>query len=157
MNEVGDVRRILLALTETSPLERLWESLTEHIPDRDAEVIAVFVKDDSWRRAASLPFTREISRFSGAQAKFTKARAQQVDLHAVVKARQRLEQLAAATKLRLAFRTLADAEDAQARNLVSVECDVLIAPSALEGKPLFVELARRKRSVILVEADDETG
>lgn len=155
MTETRRVRRVLLALTETSPLERLWQSLTEHIPENGVEVVAVFVVDDARRRAASLPFTREISRFGGAQVKFTKARARQVDLHAVLDARQRLEQLAAATKLEVAFRTLADEEPAQVRNLADEECDILIAPSALEGRPLVIELARRQRSVILVEVDDE--
>ena len=53
------------------------------------------------------------------------------------------------------FQVLADDEDLELRSLVSVECDVLIAPSALERKPVFAELARLHRQVVLVEVDDE--
>ena len=155
MSDAGDVRRVLLAITETSPLERLWQSLTEHVASAEAEVVAVMMTDDRWRRAASLPFTREISRFSGTQAAFTEDRALKVGLHAAQRAQQRLEQLAAAAKLQLVFQVLADDEDLEFRSLVSVECDVLIAPSALERKPVFAELARLHRQVVLVEVDDE--
>ncbi len=149
-----DIRRVLLAVTETSPLERLWESLTEHVADTRVEVIAVFVRDDAWRRAASLPFTREISRISGLQAAFTRNRAREVGLHAADRVRRQLEQLAGATKLQLVFETLPEDDETQIHSLVTVECDVLIAPSGLEGQPLFVELARRYERVVVVEVED---
>lgn len=155
MSDAGDVRRVLLAITETSPLERLWQSLTEHVASAEAEVVVVMMTDDRWRRAASLPFTREISRFSGNQAAFTEDRAQKVGQHAAQRAQKQLQQLAAAAKLRLVFQVLTDDEEVQVRSLVSVACDVLIAPSALGRKPLFAELMRQHREVVLVEVDDE--
>ena len=149
-----DTRRVLLAVTETSPLERLWKSLTEHVSDDDAEVVAVFVRDDSWHRAASLPFTREISRVSGVQAAFTTHRAREVGRHAAEKVRQQLERLAGGTKLRLAFEILGEDDETQVHGLVAVQYDVLIAPSVLEGQPVFVELARRYEKVVVVEVED---
>ena len=68
--------RILIAVTETSPVADLWRAaLTRR--EGDAELIALFLSDDRWHRAASLPFTREISRL-GAVADFTRQRADQL-------------------------------------------------------------------------------
>ncbi len=155
MNEGRDLLRILLAVTETSPVERLWQSLIDQVADAHAEVVTIIVSDDSWRRAASLPFTREISRISGVQAAFTRHRAEQVSADAAGRARQRLENLARDSKLELEFEVVSEDEDARIGTVVTVERDILIAPSVLEGKPLFTKLARLHRRVVLVEADDD--
>lgn len=154
MNEGRDLLRILLAVTESSPVERLWQSLVEQVGGAHAEVVTVIVSDDSWRRAASLPFTREHSRISGSHADFTHHRAEQVRADAAGRARERLESLAADSNVELEFEVVSE-EDSRVATLVTVERDILIAPSALEGKPLFTKLARLHRRVVLVEVDSE--
>ncbi len=155
MSEGRDLLRVLLAVTETSPVERLWQSLIDQVADARAEVVTVIVSDDSWRRAASLPFTREFSRISGVQAAFTHHRAEQVRADAAGRARERLESLAEDSDVELEFEVLSEDEEARVATVVTVERDILIAPSVLEGKPLFVELARLHRRVVLVEADND--
>ncbi len=146
---------VLLAVTETSPVEKLWASLVERVAGAPADVVTLFVCDESWHRAASLPFTCEISRVSGTQMAFTRWRAEQIGRDAAGRVRQRLEQLAAGTELRLIFEFLGAAEAGQVSRLVQVERDLLIAPSALEGQPLFAELAPRHRQVLLVQIEDQ--
>ena len=155
MTEANAPRRVLLAVTETSPVERLWQSLVEHIADTRAEIVALFISDDRWRRAASLPFTYEISRVSGSQSEFTKRRAEQIGMDAAGKARRHLEKLAAGTKVHIAFEVLAQDETEGVRRLLSIERDVLIAPTALERLPVFSELARGHRHIVLVEVDPQ--
>ena len=124
MSEVKTIRRVLLAVTETSPVEAVWQALVDAVEDARAEVVTVFVRDEHWRRAASLPLTREISRLSGSQAAFTHRRARQVSMDTALRVRQRLEQLASETRLELVFEVV----------------------SEQEGD----ELARRERHVLLV-------
>lgn len=155
MSEGRDLLRVLLAVTETSPVERLWQSLVDQVADARAEVVTIIVSDDSWRRAASLPFTREFSRISGMPAAFNHHRAEQVRADAAGRARQRLEHLAEDSQVEIRFEILSEEEDARVGTVVKVECDILIAPSALEGKPLFARLARRHRKVVLVEVDND--
>ena len=124
MTDAETIRRILLAVTETSAVETVWQSLVDAVEDARAEVVTVFVQDEHWRRAASLPFTREISRLSGSQAAFTHRRARQVSLDAAFRVQQRLEQLASETRLKLEFEVVSEQEGA--------------------------ELARRERHILLV-------
>ena len=155
MNERRELVRILLAVTESSPLEKLWQSLVDQVAGARAEIVTVIVSDDSWRRAASLPFTREISRLSGAASTFTHLRAEQVREDAAGRARERLERLAREAEVELDFELVSGDEESSAGTFVTVERDILIAPSTLEGKPLFVKLARLHRRVVLVESDTE--
>ena len=146
---------VLLAVTETSPVDKLWASLVDRLAGTPAEVLTVFVCDEAWHRAASLPFTCEISRVSGAQIAFTRWRAEQIGRDAAGRARQRLEQLAAGTDLQLLFEIVAEPGAGPAGKLAGVERDLLIAPSLLEGQPLLVELARSHRQILLVQVDDQ--
>ena len=157
MSDPGGQLRVLLAVTESSPLDRLWQSLVEQVGGASAEIVTVLVSDDSWRRAASLPFTREVSRLSGSPADFTQRRAEQIRAAAAGEARRRLERLAeeSDSEFELVFEVLSEDEDPRIATLVTVTRDILIAPTALEGEPLFVELARRHRRIVLVEVDDD--
>ena len=154
MSDAENIRRVMLAVTETSPLEKLWQSLVEHVAGSQAEVVTVFVRDDTWHRVATLPFTVEISRISGARVAFTQRRAEQLGEDAVGRMRQRLEQLAAGTGLQPVFEVLTTTEVSEIRRLVDVERDLLIAPSLLKGMPLLSELANRHRQVLLVEVEE---
>ena len=154
MSDVENIRRVMLAVTEASPLEKLWQSLVEHVAGSQAEIVAVFVRDDTWHRVATLPFTVEISRISGARVDFTQRRAEQLGEDAAGRVRQRLEQLAAGTGLQPVFEVLTATEVSEVRRLVEVERDLLIASSLLKGLSLLSELANRHRQVLLVEAEE---
>jgi hypothetical protein len=156
MTDVKDIRRVMLAVTETSPLEKLWQSLIEHVEGSRAEVVTVFVRDDTWHRVATLPFAVEISRISGARVAFTQRRAEQLGEDAAGRTRQRLEQLAAETGLRMIFEVLTAPEAGEIRRLADIERDLLIAPSALKGMPLLTELTTRHRQVLLVEVEEQS-
>ena len=153
-NKTQQVRRVLLAVTETSPVEKLWQALVDCVAGGHAEVITVFVSDDRWRRAASLPFTREISRLSGVHADFTRRRAEHIDEDAVERARERIGELAASKGLELVFELLPEHETTRVREVVRMEQDVLIAPSVLEGRPVFTELARLNRRIMLIDVEE---
>ncbi len=152
-NEPGNTRRVLLVVTETSPVDKLWHVVLDHLADAEAEVVAVFVSDDRWHRAASLPFTREISRLSGGSEVFTARRANQVVGDRVERVQQRIRQLAEDRQLQLVFEILHVQEPYRIREFVRIEHDVLIAPSVLQSWPEFADLARPERRVVLV--DDE--
>lgn len=151
--EQGSKRRALLVVTETSPLDKLWRALLDDLADAQADVIAVFVSDDRWTRAASLPFTKEISRLSGGSEIFTARRAEQVVGDMVERVQQRIRQLAADRQVRLAFEILHEQEPSRIREFVRIEHDVLIVPSVLRHWPDFADLARPERRVVFV--DDE--
>lgn len=151
--EAGSRRRALLVLTETSPVDKLWHVLLDNLADAQADVVAVFVSDDRWTRAASLPFTREISRLSGGSEVFTTRRAEQVVGDVVRQAQQRIAQLAADRQIQLVFEILHVQEPHRIREFVRIEHDVLVAPSMLQYWPGFAALADAERRLVLV--DDE--
>ena len=155
--EQGSKRRVLLVVTETSPLEKLWHALLDDLADAQAEVVAVFVSDDRWSRAASLPFTREISRLSGGSEVFTARRAEQVVGDMVERVQQRIRQLAAERQLQLVFEILNAQEPNRIREFVRIEHDLLVAPSVLQYWPDFADLARPERRVNDEEPACPTG
>lgn len=155
-NEGNSRPRALLVVTETSPVDKLWHALLEHLADAQAEVIAVFVSDDRWSRAASLPFTREISRLSGGSEVFTARRARQVVGDRVERVHQQIRQLAEDRQMQLVFEILHVQEPYWIQEFVRIEHDVLIAPSVLQRWPDFADLARPERRVVLVD-DEEPG
>jgi hypothetical protein len=148
-------RRVALAVTESSPLEKLWEALVEHLAEGDAEIVTIFVSDDRWHRAASLPFTREISRLSGADREFTRRRAAAIHGDLAGRAQERIRTLAAETKRQISFAVLSGREAPQPHQVISIECDMLIAPSILEHWPVFAELTRINRQVLLVDVEEQ--
>ena len=152
--EQGSKRRVLLVVTETSPVEKLWRALLDDLADAQAEVVAVFVSDDRWIRAASLPFTREISRLSGGSEVFTARRAEQVFGDMVKRVQQRIRQLAAERQLQLVFEILNAQEPNRIREFVRIEHDLLVAPSVLQYWPDFADLARPERRVVFVNDEE---
>ena len=152
--EQGSKRRVLLVVTETSPLDKLWHALLEDLADAQAEVVALYVRDDRWTRAASLPFTREISRLSGGSEVFTARRAAQIVGDMVERAQQRIRELAADRQLQLVFEILDAQEPHRIRDLVRIEHDLLIAPSVLQLWPDFADLARPERRVVFVNDEE---
>lgn len=152
--DTSKTRRVMLALNEVSSLHDLWRAAMEQMTGGGFELTTVFVRDDRWRRAASLPFTEEISRASGSSINFTLQRADEVDRDAVTRTQSRLQQLAMESKIQLAFEILAEHEATRIHELVRSESDLLIAPSFFKRRPLYSELARLKCRILFVDASD---
>jgi len=150
----SNTRRVMLALNETSSLHDLWRAAMEDLAREHAELITVFISDDRWRRAASLPFTKEVSRASGSSMNFTPQRAEEVDRDAVKRTQGRLERLAMDSETQLVFEILAEQEATRIHEFVRSESDLLIAPSFFKGRPIYAELARLKCRILLVDAKD---
>ena len=152
MKRRNDGRRVLIAMTETSPVAELWQTALEQIAELEAaEVVAVFVSDDRWRRAASLSFTREISRASGASVDFTHRRAELVDSETVRRKQRQIRRLAAESNLSPAFEILSEFDAARIEELIGVGENLLIAPALIRLRPIYAELNRLKCQVIFVE------
>jgi hypothetical protein len=144
----------MLAVTEASSLQALWRAAMEHMTGERAELITVFVRDDRWRRAASLPFTEEISRASGGSMNFTLQRAEEVDRDAVMHTQGRIQKLATDSQIQSAFEILAEHEAERFHEFVRSESDLLIAPSYFKRRPLYSELTRLKCRILLIEANN---
>ena len=152
--ETNKTRRVMLAFNEASSLHDLWRAAMEQMTGDAFELTTVFVRDDRWRRAASLPFTQEISRASGSSMNFTLQRAEEVDRDAVTQMQGRLQQLAMDSKIRMAFEILAEHEATRIHEFVRSESDLFIAPSFFKRQPLYSELARLKCRILFVDAND---
>lgn len=153
----SNTRRVMLAVTETSSLQDLWRAAMDQLAGERAELITVFVSDDRWRRAASLPFTEEVFRTGGGSANFTLQRAEQVDRDALTRTQGRLQQLATEAEIQLAFEIIAEHEAIRIHELVRSESDLLIAPSFFKGRSFYSELTRLKCRMLLVDTRDETA
>lgn len=149
--------RLVIAVTQFAPLQALWREALQHLRDPKTEVLALFVADDQWHRAASLPFTREISRFSGGAADFTLQRAGEVHEGAIAAARRRMQELAAEAKLRLHFEVLYESDEHRVVEVVAGPQNIVIAPSVIATKPLLVSLRKVGCRVVLIDAADATG
>lgn len=147
--------RIVIAVTELSPVRQLWREALQRLSESHAEVLALFVTDDRWHRAASLPFTREISRVSGMDMDFTLRRASQVHEEAINRTRYRMQELASEADLALAFKVLPESHQRQIRELVAGSQNILIAPSFITRRPLFAELQKLDCRIVLIEAKEE--
>ena len=155
MSQANDKRRILLAITESSSLPELWRVVTETLQSGAAELVTVFVSDDRWHRAASLPFTREVSSVGGGSENFTPKRAQQIDEDAVGRKRRELNDLASEADLKYVFEVLPEHDAARLREFVTFEQDVLIAPSLLKSRPIYAELTRLKCRILFVDEEED--
>lgn len=147
--------RILIAVTEFSPVTELWHAAVRFADSSKAEYVALFIDDDRWRRAASLPFTREISRIGGAVVDFTAQRAEQVKTEAVARTHHQLEQLASDADLALAFEVFSESDQKHIQKLVEGGQDILIAPSFITSRPVYAHLAHLDCRVLLIEATEE--
>ena len=150
--DTSNTRRVVLAVTETSSLQVLWRTAMEQMSGERAELITVFVRDDRWRRAASLPFTEEVSRASGGSMNFTPERAEEVDRDVVMRTQDRLQQLVTDSQIQSAFEILAEHEATRFHEFVRSESDLLIAPSYFKRRPFYSELARLKCRILLIDA-----
>lgn len=142
---------VVIAITELAPVQRIWRAALQFIEESRAELHALFVEDERWHRAASLPFTREISRVSGADADFTVQRAIEVHKEAIDRAQRQLQQLAAESERELAFEVLAESDQKRIRDLVANGDCIVIAPEVLAEQPVFRELQELGCRIVLIE------
>lgn len=142
---------VVIAITELAPVQRIWREALQLIEESRAELHALFVEDERWHRAASLPFTREISRVGGADADFTAQRAIEVHKEAIDRAHRQLQQLAAESERELAFEVLPESDQKRIRDLVSKGDCIVIAPDVLAEQPIFRELQELGCRVVLIE------
>ena len=145
------VKRVVIAVTELAPVQQMWDEAQQFLEESRAELHALFVEDKRWHRAASLPFTREISRVSGADADFTMQRAIALHEEAIDRAQQQLQQLAAESEHELAFEVLPESGQERIRDLASGAQCVVIASPALADQPVFSELKKLGCRVLLID------
>ena len=155
MSKASEKRRVLLAITEASPLQDLWRAVVDYLAGSHGELTTVFFSDDRWHRAASLPFTREVSKVSGDSEDFTRERAQQIDDDTVGRTHRELEKLASEAELSFAFEVLPEHDASKLKEIVSVQHDVLILPSFMKSRPIYAELTRLKCRVYYVDTDEQ--
>jgi hypothetical protein len=150
-------RRLLIALTEDTPVARLWQVMLEHLRDDPTDVCALFVIDERWHRAASLPGTLEISRVSGAALEFTRERADQLCRAAADRVRRDVERMATESRLRLTFDVLSEISPEKLREFLAGEPDVVIASSHLKLLSAYSVLESLQCHVILVDEQEPTA
>jgi len=155
MKPNSETMRIAIAVTELSPVQQLWRAALRHLSDSQAELMALFVTDDRWHRAASLPFTCEISRVGGAIADFTTQRAEQVSSEAATRAQRRMEDLASEAGLALGFKVLSESDQDRISELVDRTPNILIAPSFITSRPIFAQFRKLDCRIVLIEATEE--
>ena len=151
----NDRTRVILAITETAPIDVLWRVVSKWASSPGTEVVAVFVAEDHWHRAASLPFTQEIARVGGSTTDFSPQRAEHVHRSAIARARELIEQLASSTNRTVEFRVLSPDEDDAVDEFVDEQTEVIIAPSLIKRQPVYAKLTRLKCRIELVEVSSD--
>lgn len=149
--------RVLIAITEQSPVHALWRAALRRLGREHRELTAVYLSEDHWQRAASLPFTREISRVSGTTVEFTLQRASEVHDDAIMRARDMVNKLASDARLTPAFEVLTGSDVSKARELLEDAGNLLIAPSIIRRRPIFAEFEKFGCRIELVGDNIEGG
>lgn len=154
MNARNERRRIILAVTERSPLPALWRVAEEHLEHPQDEILTFMLRDDQWQRAASLPFTREVSRISGRHRDFTRLRAAQIDDEAAARLAGQLQRLAEDAKRQIAFEVLPEHNIADILEQHSVSAHVLIASGELRHRPVYARLVELRCRLLFVDSEE---
>jgi hypothetical protein len=145
--------RIVIALTEASPVPELWRVAMRVVEEAPAEIVTLYFEDDKWRRAASLPFTREISR-TGRVSDFSVRRAEEIHREAIARARSLVAQLADEAEVSSDFEVLPESDATLIRKFLGSQ-NVLVAASHISQRPIYVELTKLDCRILLVEAHEE--
>ncbi|HSG59748.1 MAG TPA: hypothetical protein VLA06_09480 [Woeseiaceae bacterium] len=140
MTTDSDRRRIVIALTETSPVPRLWHAAMARHAESPADLLTLFLQDERWLRAASLPFTREFPRSGGRPTEFTHERAREVGQETARQAKRLIEQLADKAKTRVIFETVLQPDRGRLIELIGEYQSILIAHDAITALPIYVHL-----------------
>ena len=147
--------RIVIAVTETTPVALLWEAALRLLRESRAELAALYVRDDRWHRVASLPFTREILRSGGVAVEFTRQRAEQVSRERAARVREAIRKLAAESKLEPVFESLGESDAARLREFIGSRENIFVAPSFISTRPIYAMLSEMNCRIELVEAEEE--
>ncbi len=147
--------RVVIAVTETSPVARLWDAALRLLRESPADLVALYVEDDRWHRVASLPFTREILRSGGIPVDFTRQRAEAVSRERAARVHELIQKLAAESNLEPAFEVLREADTTRLREFIGSRENILIAPSFMSTRPIYAMLSEMNCRIELVEAEEE--
>lgn len=147
--------RVVIAVTETTPVARLWETALRLLREAPAELAALYVQDDRWHRVASLPFTREILRSGGVAVEFTQQRAEQVSRERAARVQDAIRKLADEANLKPVFETLNESDAERLRQFIGSHDNILVAPSFMSTRPIFAVLTELNCRIELVEAEEE--
>ena len=147
--------RVIIAVTETTPVARLWETALRLLQETPADLAALYLQDDRWYRAASLPFTREILRRGGIPVDFTQQRAEQVSRERAARVREVIRELAAESKLEPVFESLSESDAVRLREFIGSRENIFVAPSFISTRPIFSMLSEMNCRIELVEAEEE--
>jgi hypothetical protein len=147
--------RVVIAVTETTPVGLLWETALRLLRESPAELAALYVQDDRWHRVASLPFTREILRSGGVAVDFTRQRAEQVRRERAARAREAIRKLAAEVNLEPVFEILDESDALRLREFIGSRENILVAPSFISTRPIYAMLSELNCRIELVEAREE--
>lgn len=142
--------RVLLAVSETTPIRELWRAVVSRRGGA-REVVAIVISDDRWRRAASLPFTREVPGLGGTSADVTRKRADELHREAVHRLRSRMTALAEESGVSLAFEKLSQRDEQRLSELASGERSILFASALITREPICAHIARLGWHIELVE------
>ena len=149
--------RVVIAVTETTPVALLWETALRLLRESRAELAALYVRDDRWHRVASLPFTREIMRSGGVAVEFTRQRAEQVSRERAARVSEAIRKLAAEAQLEPVFVSLDESDALRLREFIGSRENILVAPSFISTRPIFALLSELNCRIELVDAKEEEG
>jgi hypothetical protein len=147
--------RVVIAVTETTPVPRLWKAALKLLRESPADLVTLYVEDDRWHRVASLPFTREILRSGGVPVEFTRQRAEQVSREGATRVRELVQKLAAESNVKPVFETLSESDAERLREFIGSHENILVAPSFISTRPIFTMLSEMNCRIELVEAEEE--
>ena len=147
-------QRIVLAVTETTPVNRLWGAAMRLLEDSPGELVTLYVEEDRWHRVASLPFTREVSR-TGRVADFTLSRADQIQKDAIARIRAAVHRLAEEARLESRFEILPESDVERLRKFLDNQANVLVAPAFISSRPVYSVLSKLECRILLVEVPEE--
>jgi hypothetical protein len=149
------LRRVVIAVTESSSIVRLWQAALACRVGATTDLLALFIADDRWHRAASLSFTHEISRIGGTLAVFTPERANRLHREAIRQARRNFDQLAAESRRRISFEVLTQTDTARVEQLAAEPRSALVGPEFILRSPIYDSFVQRRRRVVLVPGQGE--
>jgi hypothetical protein len=132
----------------------LWRIAKEHLADPKDQLITYMVHDDRWRRAASLPFTREVSRISGHHSDFTQWRAARIDNEIAERLACQLQALAREAERQLVFQVLLEHEAGDVLHQLGATADLLIVSAELKQRPVYAELAQLRCEKLFIDSDE---
>jgi hypothetical protein len=147
--------RVVIAVTETTPVPRLWKAALKLLRESPADLVTLYVEDDRWHRVASLPFTREILRSGGVPVEFTRQRAEQVSRERATRVRELVQKLAAEANVKPVFEILSESDAERLREFIGSHENILVAPSFISTRPIFTMLSEMNCRIELVEAEEE--